>query len=133
MIAVLVFKLQLVVEPHHSTKTVAFALKARAHPGDPIVHEGSLEYSGGLPFYTGRQVYVLNGQRGDLDFGSRYPEGQGLFFSDGDFVRLWKSPQRVFLVTRLQEGEGVLKRLSLEGIHFLGRFGSRALYSNRGS
>lgn len=132
MIAVLVFKLQLIVEPHHSTRAVAFALNAQANPGDPIIHEGSLEYSGGLPFYTGRQIYVLNGQRGDLDFGSRYPESQGLFLDDTAFERLWKSSQRVFLVTRLQERESVLKRLSVEGVHFLGRFGSRALYSNHG-
>lgn len=132
MIAVLVFKLQLIVEPHHSTRAVAFALNAQANPGDPIIHEGSLEYSGGLPFYAGRQIYVLNGQRGDLDFGSRYPESQGLFLDDTAFERLWKSSQRVFLVTRLQERESVLKRLSVEGVHFLGRFGSRTLYSNHG-
>lgn len=130
--AVLTFKLLLVIEPHHSAKSAALALKAQARPGEPIIHEGSLEYSGSLPFYTGRQIYILNGKRGDLDFGSRYPEGRDLFLSDGDFARLWKGNGRVFFVTRLAEGENALKKLSLGNVFLLGRYGSRSLYSNDG-
>ena len=133
IIAVLVFRLLLVIEPHHSAKAVALALLSRAQAGDPIIHEGSLEYSGSIPFYTGRQIYVLNGQRGDLDFGSHYPESKGLFLDDDGFARRWKSDRRVFLVTRVQEGNSVLKRLSLGKVFFLGRYGSRSLYSNYGS
>lgn len=131
--AMLVYKLLLVIEPHHSAKAVAVALRARAQAGEAIIHEGSLEYSGSIPFYTGRQIYVLNGRRGDLDFGSRYPEGQGLFLGDGDLAHLWKGDRRVFLVTRLREGENALKRLSLKNVFLLGRYGSRSLYSNHGS
>ena len=72
-----------VLEQHHSTKPVAKVLLALSEPDDVVVHEGSLEYSGGLPFYTGRQIYVLNGRRGDLDFGSRYPEARHLFMDNG--------------------------------------------------
>lgn len=131
-IAVVVFKLLFVIEPHHSAKSVALALKAQAQQGELIVHEGSLEYSGSLPFYTGRQIHVLNGQRGDLDFGSRYPEGQGVFLDDGEFGRRWQSEKRVFLVTRLQEGASVIQRLPVKGTFLLGRYGSRLLYSNHG-
>ena len=56
----------------------------RPHPGalhgdDLVVHEGPLENGVGLTFYTGRQVHVVNGRRGDLHFGSRFPEAQGVF------------------------------------------------------
>ena len=131
VIAVLVFKLLFIIEPHHSAKSVALALKDRTHSEDPIVHEGSLEYSASLPFYTGRQIYVLNGKRGDLDFGSRYPETQYLFLDDKEFTHLWEGRQRVFLVTRLQEEENVLRRLSAENVHLLGHYGSRWLYTNK--
>ncbi len=131
-VAVMVLRLDFVMEPHHSTKSVALALKTRAQKGEIIVHEGPLEYSGGLPFYSGRQIYVLNGKRGDLDFGSRYPEGRDLFLNDGDFARLWKGNRRVFFVTRLMERENALKKLSLENVFLLGRYGSRSLYSNHG-
>src|SRR2546428_13123621 len=56
VITVLVFKLLDVVEPHHSVKAVAQAINAQATPADVLVLEGSLAYSGALPFYTGRPV-----------------------------------------------------------------------------
>jgi 4-amino-4-deoxy-L-arabinose transferase-like glycosyltransferase len=129
-IAVLVFKLDLLVEPHHSTKAVAHALKQRANDGDPIIHEGSLEYSGGLPFYTGRQIRVLNGRRGDLEFGSRDPEARGLFLNDKELARLWNSGQRVFLVTRFDRERSVVRSLPEKSVFLLGRYGSRSLFSN---
>lgn len=132
VIAALVFRLLLIVEPHHSARSVALALKAQAHSGEPIVHEGSLEYSGSLPFYTERQIYVLNGKRGDLDFGSRYPEARELFLGDGEFKRLWNGHQRVFLVSRREEADSILQGLATDNVHFLGRYGSRSLYSNYG-
>jgi len=126
---VLVFRLLLIIEPHHSTKSLALALKAVARPEEPIIHEGALEYSGGLPFYTGRQIHVLNGKYGDLDFGAHYPEGQRLFLDDVEFDRRWKGDERIFLVTPLRERESALRRLS-EKAFLLGRYGSRSLYSN---
>jgi 4-amino-4-deoxy-L-arabinose transferase-like glycosyltransferase len=133
VISVLVVKLLFIIEPHHSAKPVALVLNTLARPEEAIIHEGSLEYSGSLPFYTGRQIYVLNGKRGDLDFGSGYPEGQGVFLDDGEFARRWQNEKRVFLVTRLQEPENAPKRLALKDAFLLGRYGSRLLYSNHGS
>jgi 4-amino-4-deoxy-L-arabinose transferase-like glycosyltransferase len=43
-VALLVFRLDLVVESHHSSQAVARALMARSGPNDLIVYEGSLEY-----------------------------------------------------------------------------------------
>jgi hypothetical protein len=129
--AVLVFRLLFVIEPHHSAKAVAVALSGSAHTGEPIVHQGSLEYSGSLPFYTGRQIHVLNGRRGDLEFGSRYPEGQSIFLDDGALARMWRGSQRVYLVTRDSVQENALAGLSGQTVFHLGRYGSRELYSNK--
>ena len=130
--AILVFRLLFVIEPHHSAKSVAAVLKRQVQQSERIVHQGSLEYSASLPFYTGRQIHVLNGRRGDLEFGSRYPEGQGLFLDDAELARLWREPERVFLVTR-EPGQGdVLAGLSGQTVFHLGRYGSRSLYSNHG-
>ncbi|MBI4526094.1 MAG: glycosyltransferase family 39 protein [Deltaproteobacteria bacterium] len=126
----LVFKLLLIVEPYHSTKAEASVLVAHAKPGDPIVHDGPLEYSGGLPYYTGQRIFVLDGRRGDLEFGSRYQETRHLFLDPEAFARLWNSNRRVFLVTRFVDRETVTEKI--QGLEFfpLGRFGSRRLYSN---
>jgi len=131
IIAFLVFKLDKVVEPHHSTRPVAKALLAKARPDDVIVHEGSLEYGGGLPFYTGRRIRVLNGKRGSLDFGSRFAEDENLFMENGPFTRLWGGPRRVFLVTGYQVRQSVVENLPPNKSFFIGRYGSRLLYTNR--
>lgn len=127
----LVFKLLLVIEPHHSAKAVSLALKERFVPGDIIVHEGPLEYSGSLPFYSGRQVYVLNGRRGDLDFGSRFEDSANMFLDDRRFTTLWESPTRVFLIVPYEEADKKLFALRREKLFLLGEFGSRRLYVNQ--
>ena len=132
VVVMLIFKLLLVIEPYHSVKSLSLIVKAQANQEDAIIHEGSLEYSGGLPFYTGRRIYLLNGRQGDLDFGSRYAESQYLFLDNEEFVRLWQSHRKVFFVTRFGEKESVLHKLPIKGTRFLGRYGSRSLYSNHG-
>lgn len=132
-VAFMVLRLLFVIEPHHSAKSVALVLKERVQKDEIIVHEGSLEYSGGLPFYSGRQIYVLNGKRGDLEFGSRYPEGRSLFLDDAEFARLWKGQKRVFLVALPPRQESAVKQLSGKPLFLLGQYGPRSLYSNHGS
>jgi len=130
-IDVLVFRLLLVVEPHHSSRNVAHALASLSGPGDAIVHLGSMEYSGGLPFYTGREIYVLNGNRGSLDFGSRYADAARLFLGNTQFAKLWKSQQRVFLVSRFHANRDDLAEILEAKMFLVGQYGSRWLHTNR--
>lgn len=130
-IFLLVSRLDLLVEPHHSSYGLAQALLSNAGPSDTIVHAGSLEYSGGLPFYTGRQIYVLNGTHGSLDFGSRFRDSAYLFLDEEQFARLWNGKRRVFLVSRGHGKESGLDRLASQRIFFVGQYGSRWLYANR--
>jgi hypothetical protein len=131
LVAVLVFNLVLLIEPYHSSRPVAESLVSHSEPNDLVVHEGSLEYSGGLPFYTGRRINVLNGKRGDLEFGSRYPEARHLFLKDAEFVRLWEDNRRIFLVMSSQRRKGILDVLSIKNAFLIGEYGSRRLYSNQ--
>jgi hypothetical protein len=131
VIIVLIVMLLRLVEPHHSAKAVSQAIRELASAGDLVAHEGSLEYSAALPFYTGRRVIVIDGVRGDLEFASRLPEASGLFLDGPTFAGTWSGARRVFLVTRREPGVGVVGRLPSESVHLLGRFGSRWLYSNR--
>ena len=124
-------QLDILVEPHHSSRSVAAALLARSEAGQAIVHEGSLEYSGGLPFYTGRRIYVVDGQRGDLNFGSRYDEVKDLFLDRDEFLRRWESDERLFLVVRSEVQESVVPSLPADTTFLIGSFGSRRLYTNR--
>jgi hypothetical protein len=94
-----------------------------------IVHEGSLEYSAGLPFYTGRRIVVVNGTRGDLEFASRLPEARAWFVDSEGLAGLWGGTRRVFLVTQNPPSGSVV--VTLQPVVSLGIFGSRRLYSNK--
>jgi len=131
LIGVFILRLLIIIEPYHSSKRLAQIFDHRSGGNGKIVHEGSLEYSAGLPFYIGREIYVLNGQRGDLDFGSRYPETRHLFLDYTGFVRLWRSGRPIFLVTRPMMGSGILAALPPEKLHLVGHYGPRWMYSNR--
>lgn len=100
-------------------------------PPDVIVVEGSLEYSPALPFYTGRRVLLVKGDVGYFSFASKLPEADAVFIDTRDLIRLWDGPQRVFLVVRRPQGQSVAAALPAAGVHELGRYGSRWLYSSR--
>jgi hypothetical protein len=120
-----------VVEPHHSAKEVSQAIVAQAAPEDVLVYEGSLEYSPALPFYTGRQVLLVNGDVGYFSFASKLPEAKGVFIDTAELIKLWQGSQRVFLVVRQPRGQSVVAALPAASVRELGRYGARWLYSNR--
>ncbi|MGH7831189.1 MAG: ArnT family glycosyltransferase [Candidatus Binatia bacterium] len=130
-IAALVFKLMILMEPHHSSLEVARLLKSQPEADNAVVHEGSLEYSGGLPFYTGRRVFVLDGKSGDLDFGSRDENTKVLFLDRDEFSRMWESERPVYLVVRSAVQKSIAGTLPRERSFLVGEFGARSLYANQ--
>jgi Dolichyl-phosphate-mannose-protein mannosyltransferase len=130
-IAALIVQLLHVVEPHHSARAVGEAIVGQAQPDDVIVHEGSLEYSAALPFYTGRRIVVVNGVRGDQELASRRAEARGYFWDTAELARQWRGNRRIFLVVRDRGILGIVTALPPSSVHDLGLYGSRRLYSNQ--
>jgi 4-amino-4-deoxy-L-arabinose transferase-like glycosyltransferase len=126
-----VLRVLTLVEPHHSSRALAAVLRARAGPEAVVVHEGSLEYSAALPFYLGRPVVVLDGTRGDLEMASRRPEARGWFIDRAELLERWRGPAPVFLVTREPLERSAVAALPPERVSLVGRFGGRAVYTNR--
>jgi hypothetical protein len=115
-----------------SVKSLVSLILPHLSPEALVIHEGPLENSAGLTYYTGRQIYVVDGRRGDLDFGSRFPEAHGLFL-DGEAVsQLWQSSQHIFLVTDRAPESSVLRLTVPEERHLVGQEGRRWVYTNRG-
>jgi hypothetical protein len=119
------------VESHHSLKPLAARLNGTIRAEDVLVHERGLEKGGGLLFYTGRHVLVLNGTRGDLEFGSRLPGYERTFIDTDAFRNLWDSGSRVFLVTNLPEVRSAISAVSGPTPILVTSTGTRWLYSNR--
>jgi 4-amino-4-deoxy-L-arabinose transferase-like glycosyltransferase len=130
-IFILLFRLLLLLEPYHSSKPIAEAILPRLQPHDLVLHEDPLEYSGGLAYYTGRRIYVINGKRGSLEFGSRYPEARDLFLDTEMFRRLWAGERKLFLVTGLPRERSAVRLLPQQEVVLVGQFGARWLYTNR--
>jgi hypothetical protein len=127
----MVGKTLVLVGEFRSVKPLVSLLLPRLNPEALLIHEGPLENSAGLPYYTGRQIYVVDGRRGDLDFGSRFPEAKGLFLEREDVHRLWRSPRHIFLVTDRAPERSVLHLVVPEGYHLVGQEGRRWVYTNR--
>jgi len=119
------------IEPHHSLKPLAERLNGILQPEDVLVHERGLEKGGGLLFYTRRPVLVLNGTRGDLEFGSRLPGYRRAFIDTPTFQELWASGKRVFLVTDLPSSRSAISEVSDPTPILMTSTGTRWLYSNR--
>jgi hypothetical protein len=111
-------------------KPLATYLNGVLRPTDILIHERGLEKGGGLLFYTGRRVLVLNGVQGDLEFGSRLP-GYGRAFIDTEVFRiLWQNGSRVFLVTHLPRTVSAISAVSIPSPVLVAQTGTRWLYSN---
>jgi 4-amino-4-deoxy-L-arabinose transferase-like glycosyltransferase len=126
----LVGKTLAVVSEYRSVKPLAALILQRLGPDDLVLHEGPLENSAGLTFYTGRQIHVVNGRRGDLEFGSHFPEAEGLFWEEAEVLRLWPGARRIFLVTDRPPEHSVLRLMPPQVRHLFGHEGRRWLYTN---
>ena len=77
-----------------------------APPGKLIVDDQYYTFSS-IFFYTNRRALLLNGRVNNLEYGSYAPDApQNVFIGNSDLVRLWRSPERYYLVAegpRMQE------------------------------
>jgi hypothetical protein len=119
------------VGPHHSLKPLAEQLGEVLQPGDLLVHERGLEKGGGLLFYTRRKALVLNGLRGDLEFGSKLPGYQQAFIDTPKFLELWAGVRRVFLVTDLPPTRSAISQVHRSEPRAIASTGTRWLYANQ--
>lgn len=117
------------VASHRAVKLVALTIATAAGPGDLVAHEGPIENSGALEWYSGRRPVIVDGRRSVLGFGATRA-GAGETFWDA--VRLeaaWAGSGRVWLVTVRASARSVVSRLP--GAQLVVEAGGRCLYVNR--
>jgi 4-amino-4-deoxy-L-arabinose transferase-like glycosyltransferase len=127
----LVGKMQVLASEYRSVKPLVAHILEHLGPTDLLMHEGPLENSAGLTFYTGRQIHVVDGWRGDLHFGSRFPEAHGLFLDGEELSRRWQGPRRILLVTDRPVDQSALRLIPPQARHLIGHEGRRWLFANR--
>jgi 4-amino-4-deoxy-L-arabinose transferase-like glycosyltransferase len=100
-------------------------------PGDVLVHEGPIENSGALEFYSGRRPALLDGRQSVLGFGATFPDAREMFWNAERFRREWlRGGQRLLLVTPRSPASSVIASLPSGSTRLLFHDNGRWLYDN---
>src|SRR5262245_54249078 len=110
---------------------MARAVEREMGPDDVLVHEGPIENSGALEFYSGRRPALLDGRRSVLGFGATFPDAAATFWDAERFRREWlHGSRRVLLVTPRAPAGSVVASLPSDRVHLLRHDNGRWLYDN---
>jgi len=85
------------VSTHRAVRALGLELARLARPDDLIVHEGPLENSGALEWYSGRRAVIVDGRRSVLAFGALRPEARGRVLERTRPERAWSGGGRVWV------------------------------------
>ena len=112
-----------------AVKSVALEVAVRVKPGDLLVHEGPLENSGALEWYSGVRPVIVDGRRSVLAFGASRPDGADSFWDVDRLGAAWHGPRRVWLVTGRRSDVSLVA--TLPSPRLVTSAGGRRLYVNR--
>jgi 4-amino-4-deoxy-L-arabinose transferase-like glycosyltransferase len=79
---------------------------------------------------NGPRALLLNGRVNNLQYGSYAPGAPRVFLNDGEFARLWQTPQRLYVVFEKPEMERIRKLTGEERFHLVKASGGKYLYTN---
>jgi len=117
----------LVFDPYLSSRPLAEAL-VKAPDGGLILNGAYYSFSS-VFFYANRQALLWNGRFNNLEYGSYSPGSPPVFIDDREFVRLWNTNQRFFV---LSDGDGIahLKETGGQRLFLIAESGGKTVYSN---
>ena len=116
------------VSAHRAVQGIGLELARRVRPDDLLVHEGPLENSGALEWYTGHRPPIVDGRRSVLAFGALRPEARDVFWDAARLERAWGGGSRVWVVSVRAPGASVVARLP--GARLVAASGGRWLWVN---
>ena len=117
------------VSASRAVKGMAAELARRAARGDVVAHEGPIENSGALEWYSGLRPVIVDGRRSVLGFGATQPASRDAFWDAPRLREAWEGPRRVWLVTGRAEPRSVVA--TLPNARLVTATGGRRLYVNR--
>ena len=97
-------------EPVLSSKSLAKVIQYHYRPGDKIVINDFYEKGSTLNYYTGLQVYVINGGFGVLWYGLQDKTAPKLCLTDDELLSEWTSGERIFLFSEKKPLDSFLSR-----------------------
>jgi 4-amino-4-deoxy-L-arabinose transferase-like glycosyltransferase len=114
------------VATHRAVRTLGLEIARQAGAGDIVAHEGPLENSGALEWYSSRRPVIIDGRRSVLGFAASRA-GDSDAFWDAETTRArWGTTSRVWAVTTRDPTHSLVARLP--GARVVAAAGGRWLY-----
>jgi 4-amino-4-deoxy-L-arabinose transferase-like glycosyltransferase len=79
----------------------------RADEDAEIYLYGDQSYGSSIPFYTGRNAYLVNGRTSSMIWGSTYADAPKIFLTGDDLLARWGTGARKFLFVPMEERDAV--------------------------
>jgi len=117
------------VAEHRAVRRLAEEIARRAGPNDVVAHEGPIENSGALEWYSNRRPVIVTGRQSVLGFGAARAESADVFWEPARLRQAWDAAARVWLLTVRAPERSVAA--SLPGAKLVAAEGGRWLYVNR--
>ncbi|MGH7392975.1 MAG: hypothetical protein ACREM3_26505, partial [Candidatus Rokuibacteriota bacterium] len=117
-----------VVSGHRAAQGIGREVGRRAGAADIVLHEGPLENSGALEWYSGRRPEIVDGRRSVLAFGATLPGAGERFWEPSRLRAAWAGERRVWVVTTRSPERSVVA--GLPGARLAAAEGGRWLWVN---
>ncbi len=114
-----------------SVRELALAVSREAGPGTLVLHEGPIEQSGALEFYSGRRPILVDGTRSVLGFGASFADASEQFWDRTRLEREWVSGRPMLLVTPRAPARSVVGSLPADRVRLVLEDNGRRLYASR--
>jgi 4-amino-4-deoxy-L-arabinose transferase-like glycosyltransferase len=115
-------------DPYMSSRLLAEAL-LKSPPGTFIAGDQYYVFSS-VFFYADRNALLLNGRVNNLEYGSNAPGAQQVFIDDADLARLWKTPQRYYLLVEQPALPRIQQTISPDSCTVVRESGGKYLLTN---
>lgn len=118
------------VSSSRAVRAMAIEIRRELGPDDRLVHEGPIENSGALEWYSGRRPVLLEARRSVLGFGATFSDAREIFWDAERFQREWTSGRRILLVTPRPPDKSIVAVLPRGSVRLLRVEHGRWLYTN---
>jgi len=117
-----------VFDPYLSSRPLAEAL-VKAPPGQLIEDDAYYTFSS-VFFYANRSGLLLNGRQTNLEYGSYAPGAPDVFIDDPAFARLWRQPERYYLLVEGPQLPRIHKLVDQSQFNVVKESGGKYLLTN---
>jgi hypothetical protein len=118
-----------VFDPYMTSRPLAGAL-LKAPEGRLIIDHHYYTFSS-VFFYTNRRALLLNGRFNNLVYGSYAPGAPDVFIDDAQFARMWREPERVYIVASQPAMARLAKLVGADKLITLAESGGKVILTNR--